>query len=198
MLAALAVRDLVVGDGEEPGAERITPLGVARQRVERLDEDGTGGILSLRPVTQPGGAVGQDRAAVALIEPGKVRGRGLSLALQVGIAGCVGRGAGRAGECCHGRDMPCLPRAASVLWEGERCGEQKCDIPSDDQHEARCGFLARAARAARARRGVRCRHPCRCIAAGVRLVAAMRGSGAAAPSIGIRRRERCVARCAAG
>jgi hypothetical protein len=66
---AVAVNDDVVGDREQPGAERLPA--VAADRRQRLDEDQAGRVLSRLTVAQSPVAVLVDAGDIAIVERGE-------------------------------------------------------------------------------------------------------------------------------
>ena len=77
---AVAVDHLVVGDGQQPGAERPISAAVAAAVQTRVgvDEDLAGGVLGLLPIKRPQPAVAHDDVPIA----GEERREGLWIALR--------------------------------------------------------------------------------------------------------------------
>ena len=83
----MAHRHLVVGDAEQPGAERVVPVAERGQTPEGGDEDGAGRVLGFGVGAEVAVAVGEDPVAVAQVERFEGTGGGLRQAHE----GSVGR-----------------------------------------------------------------------------------------------------------
>ena len=107
------IGDDVMGDREEPGAERerIVIASVAWEGSERIGEDEAGGILRIGPIAEPVIAIAIDGVEIALVE----RGERVRVALGAGDEHGFDVGLGRGNGGDGGRMQRTRHAGAPVL-----------------------------------------------------------------------------------